>query len=1243
MVNTFKVYDIGNLGSSRSFVYLGGTYISKIFNTDKSKSDFTTFLFASLVGGRNVRIDQATEKDPYIFIDSRFYTFKPYSYYVDFSNNTPLQTLEDMFASNDVFLKTIIKSIENSSGDITINTKNIEGDSKLVIHTDKLKNELILKAAEYNLKNTTDIDSKSLALKILTKKSKDTDNNTVFHVNKLIEGNCLKLEQILEFTWEQIISSSSSSSSSLSFSTFSNSSNSDTSSNSSSSKQSSSSSLVSSESYVCCDLMRVVGVGFYTVETVDANTQIDFNEDYTSEDLNLRQFISKNVKGRFDIHDTSLNLTTRVNFPEQLHNIATYNYFWSYYKTTIINERTAIVNYHLRQDDQYATGVRLYGINYTKESPNLIRHEIVTPKNNVIDTYNSLSVIIPVDDFNVTGFSADLSNLTEIYTVLENNFDFKIKTDYNGNIQTLYFNTSSFIRNSIQDIGDGLYKATYLVEDTYDMSDKDGILEIIVEKCYIIQNNNKIGDLNITIESSCDFFTPPLNCDPMIIKVDTTNISEGSTPNTHFKLPLTPTGNYNFNVDWGDGNTDTITSWNDAAVDHNYEISGSYNVKIGCECSEWRFDNTGDKLKVLDIIQWGNGIRTTRLNEWYGCANLNPTATDAPILSGNISGMFRDCINLADGFLTMCLPNKSQKPASNNCQINTSPAVYNSVTLSATNSANDVNIKFYSSKVSRIVNVGNTSGLRITTLSDYPNLAKVRFTTTGILPAGLSTGVDYYLVRIANVDNNYVAPNFRISTSPTGTPTINYTNNGSGTHTVIEQNSTDGWVLGAANTQYYIRGYESAGVSVQAAVGEWYTRWVYREVSASNKNVYYVAGKAAYASAEAAAVETERTDLPVFITNNCVLVGRIIQKHPDLGDNITESICAVISNKVGAGAQVSIADWDVSNVTSMEEMFAFASMFDTVLDWDAHSCINFAFMLRGCNNYNQNLGVFLIDSMGTLSGINMVGFLLEAHNFNNGDIAFRTANGTKPLILNTEHVTDISVILQETLGFNQYVGDWNTTNVLYAIQTFCFCYSFNNGKTTGDTTAPMLWDLSSCLSSTFAFSNAKVFDQDCGTFGMQAATNMMRMFGGNGLGETTRFNNGGSASINNWRPSLCQNFNGMFYYSNRFNQPLGDWTTGAATDFTEMFIGCEKLKQNFGTWDIANVINLDQMFSGCNLNEIGTSDNYDALLDGWSTQAVKQNIFFSAGNSKFGAGAVADKLILTGIFNWTIIDGGRYD
>jgi len=181
MSNYFKVYDINNFSNIGSNVYIGSTYIANISTSKTEKTDFTTYLFASIVGGRNIRIDQPTEKEPYIFIDSRFYHFKPYSYYVDFNNNIDINLLE---TTNYSLNNSILKSINYINGDVYVNIKNIESPN-ITIYIDFKTNELTLKAPEYNLKNTK--SNNVVSFNLLTKKSKNEFGNTSFHINKLIE------------------------------------------------------------------------------------------------------------------------------------------------------------------------------------------------------------------------------------------------------------------------------------------------------------------------------------------------------------------------------------------------------------------------------------------------------------------------------------------------------------------------------------------------------------------------------------------------------------------------------------------------------------------------------------------------------------------------------------------------------------------------------------------------------------------------------------------------------------------------------------------------------------------------------------------------------------------------------------------------------------------------------------------------------------------------------------------------
>ena len=131
----------------------------------------------------------------------------------------------------------------------------------------------------------------------------------------------------------------------------------------------------------------------------------------------------------------------------------------------------------------------------------------------------------------------------------------------------------------------------------------------------------------------------------------TDNTSTGSSTNTQVRLPLTGTGTYNMTVDWGDGNSDVITVWNQAERTHTYGAIGTYVITIVGTCTGFNFANSGDRLKLLSIQSWGQLRLKTSLviGAFSGCANLNlSTVSDALNLSGEITlvGLFSGCTSL---------------------------------------------------------------------------------------------------------------------------------------------------------------------------------------------------------------------------------------------------------------------------------------------------------------------------------------------------------------------------------------------------------------------------------------------------------------------------------------------------------------------------------------------------------------------------------------------------------------------
>ena len=125
----------------------------------------------------------------------------------------------------------------------------------------------------------------------------------------------------------------------------------------------------------------------------------------------------------------------------------------------------------------------------------------------------------------------------------------------------------------------------------------------------------------------------------------------GSSANNQITIPIEG-GGYNYEVDWGDGTVESfITS--DGSPTHTYAFIDTYTVRISGSFPRIYFNNTGDRLKLLNIVQWGSASWASMKNAFYGCANLQGHASDVPDLTGvtKTSGMFRECSMFNDSTL----------------------------------------------------------------------------------------------------------------------------------------------------------------------------------------------------------------------------------------------------------------------------------------------------------------------------------------------------------------------------------------------------------------------------------------------------------------------------------------------------------------------------------------------------------------------------------------------------------------
>lgn len=162
------------------------------------------------------------------------------------------------------------------------------------------------------------------------------------------------------------------------------------------------------------------------------------------------------------------------------------------------------------------------------------------------------------------------------------------------------------------------------------------------------------GSTNPAAERSGGSPSPPPTR-PFTFIVNVADAASGSTTGIgNYRLPLVSNGTYNFTVDWGDGTTDTITTYNQTEATHSYSLpySASYTIQITGTCEKFNPSTQTDSGKLRDVTFWGGGtnlvlesdfcwrLRAGNAAGTQGLVSNAFTATDAVKLKGSNRGIF---------------------------------------------------------------------------------------------------------------------------------------------------------------------------------------------------------------------------------------------------------------------------------------------------------------------------------------------------------------------------------------------------------------------------------------------------------------------------------------------------------------------------------------------------------------------------------------------------------------------------
>lgn len=148
-------------------------------------------------------------------------------------------------------------------------------------------------------------------------------------------------------------------------------------------------------------------------------------------------------------------------------------------------------------------------------------------------------------------------------------------------------------------------------------------------------------------------YTPTHTPTPSTTPLPFTSVWRTTTPNEIIRLPLTNGGIYDFSVNWGDGNTNTITQYDQSEVYHTYVNPGYYTVNIIGTIIGFSFsygDVVMSNSNLMEIKSWGNLKLDNDWTEHFGnCVNLVLTGvTDVIKLTNtnSLNGTFNGCTSL---------------------------------------------------------------------------------------------------------------------------------------------------------------------------------------------------------------------------------------------------------------------------------------------------------------------------------------------------------------------------------------------------------------------------------------------------------------------------------------------------------------------------------------------------------------------------------------------------------------------
>jgi gliding motility-associated-like protein len=491
---------------------------------------------------------------------------------------------------------------------------------------------------------------------------------------------------------------------------------------------------------------------------------------------------------------------------------------------------------------------------------------------------------------------------------------------------------------------------------------------------------------------------------------NTNNTSTQSPANNEVTIPTNPVfTSYDYTVEWGDGTIDNNVTGD---ITHTYAAPGTYTILISGDFPAIYFNDidTGDKLKIVEILDWGTIQWQSMENAFFGCANLNFDAINAPDLSQvtTLQNMFRDCFSF-NGIV-------------NNWDIS---------------NITDISGLFYNARIfNRPLDNWNTAAVTKMSGTFYYaqdfNEPLDNWNTASVTDMSLM----FYYARDFNQNIN----NWNVTQVTDMSSMFQYANRFN-----FPLNNWDVSNVTNMRSMFYSSDFNQP-------IGNW-----------NVSNVTNMSGM----------FNSSRFNQPIgnWNVSSVTDISAMFQRNRTFNQPLNNWNVSNVTNMASVFDgfywdqvyNLPLNNWDVSNVTNMSYMFRDNSAFNQdISGWNVSNVTNMQGMFSETPVFNQNISTWNIGSVTNMSAMfsRALAFNQPLDNWdmtnveNISSMFSRTQDFNQPLpTWNLTNITNLSNLFSQASSFNQDISGWNTGSITNMSGVFNQAASFDQDLSPWDVSA----------------------------------------------------------------------------------------------------------------------------------------------------------------------------------------------